>query len=201
MITEKRCSKCGEVKPLNEFYKSNTIKDGYYIHCKQCDKNKSTTYKHTKKGLITAIYRNQKRSSKVRGYNHPTYTKEELKEWLFSQKLFHELFDNWKASNFDKMSIPSVDRINDYKGYSLDNIQLMSWEDNLNKAYSDMKKGINNKQSRAVLQFSVDGKFIAEYYSISNASRESGIHRANINSCCLGKLKIAGGYKWKYYVE
>ena len=34
----KRCSKCGEVKPVGEFYKHKNRKDGLQSQCKQCQK-------------------------------------------------------------------------------------------------------------------------------------------------------------------
>ena len=35
-MTTKKCSKCGEVKPISEFYKSSSSKDGYQSYCKYC---------------------------------------------------------------------------------------------------------------------------------------------------------------------
>ena len=32
----KKCSKCKEVKTLNNFYKHKTNKDGYWGYCKDC---------------------------------------------------------------------------------------------------------------------------------------------------------------------
>ena len=34
----KRCSRCGDVKELNQFYKDSRIKNGKKAHCKVCDK-------------------------------------------------------------------------------------------------------------------------------------------------------------------
>ena len=60
-------------------------------------------------------------------------------------------------------------------------------------------KLINRKdQSKPVLQFTKDGVFIAEYQSVSEAYRQTGIAVQHISSCCLGKLKSAGGFDWKY---
>lgn len=36
------------------------------------------------------------------------------------------------------------------------------------------------------------------YDSITEAHKKTGIDRANISACCRGKLKSAGGMKWKY---
>ena len=39
------------------------------------------------------------------------------------------------------------------------------------------------------------------YKSMSEASRDTGVPLGNISYCCNGKLKSAGGYTWKYYVD
>lgn len=36
------------------------------------------------------------------------------------------------------------------------------------------------------------------YGSLAEASNHTGIGRSGINSCCLGKRRTAGGYRWKY---
>ena len=35
-LTEKQCTKCGEVKPISEFYRRTASKDGYQPYCKSC---------------------------------------------------------------------------------------------------------------------------------------------------------------------
>jgi hypothetical protein len=197
-IKTKQCSKCGEIKPVSEFNAQPANNDGLQTYCKICDRKKHVEYHRTKGGLIAQIYGSQKYRSKRRGHALPTYTKQELTEWLYSQKLFHELFDNWKASGYDTMLVPSVDRKDDSIGYSLGNIQLMTWRENNNKGYSDRKNGINNKASKAVIQFSKEGEFIAEYYSGKEAFRQTGIRQGSISSCCLGISKTSGGYIWKF---
>lgn len=34
----KKCSKCGRVLPVTDFYKSNRYKDGLQYYCKECHK-------------------------------------------------------------------------------------------------------------------------------------------------------------------
>ena len=55
-----------------------------------------------------------------------------------------------------------------------------------------------NNPSKAVIQLSKDGKFIAEYPSIREASRQTGCNNSHICECCKGERKSASGYIWRY---
>ena len=57
--------------------------------------------------------------------------------------------------------------------------------------------GDKNICSKVVLQIK-DGKVIAEFYGIQEAKRQTGINSGCISCCCMGKIKSAGGYQWKY---
>lgn len=155
-------------------------------------------YHKTTKGLITQIYGGQRASSKTRSHAPPTYSKKELRQWLFNQSLFHSLFYDWEESGYESLLKPSVDRIDDYKGYSIDNIQLMTWGKNKAKGHSDKKNGLNNKDNKAVMQFAKSGEFINEYYSASQASRETGIASIEISSVCRKTKESAGGFIWEF---
>ena len=49
-----------------------------------------------------------------------------------------------------------------------------------------------------IYQYSLDGEFIKEWKSISEASRCLKINAPNISMCAKGKRPNAGGYKWSY---
>lgn len=51
-----------------------------------------------------------------------------------------------------------------------------------------------------IIQYTKDGKFIAEYKSIKEASAATGISKSTISQVCknLPKRKTAGGFVWKY---
>ncbi len=195
---QKKCNRCKEIKDFSEFHKDKRIISGLQPRCKNCLNKKNNNYFKTKKGLISRIYGNQKLCSKWRGYALPWYTNKDLKDWLFAQPKFHHLFHLWEISNYDKMLIPSVDRINDYESYTFSNIQLMTWRENQDKAYRDVMNGVNNKHNREVKQYSKEGVFISKYHSANEAERQTKVCKANIRICCNKTYKTAGGFVWRY---
>lgn len=62
-------------------------------------------------------------------------------------------------------------------------------------------KGKNNPKSKAVLQFTKDGKFIKEWGSVNEIMRETGIPASTIFRVCNPKYEhehSAHGYIWRY---
>lgn len=43
-----------------------------------------------------------------------------------------------------------------------------------------------------------DGYIVARYINVNEASKQTGINRANITSCCHGRRKTAGNYEWRF---
>ena len=194
----KQCKTCKMHKNEKQYYKRKDRNNIPRLECKTCTSKAIKLKERTKDGLITNIFITERRSSKKRGFIPPEYTKEELKEWLTGQELFHKLFDEWVKSGYLKNKRPSVDRKDDYIGYKMDNIQLMTWQENSEKGNKDRFNGLNNKHSKAVEQFTKDNEFIKRFYSISKASRETGVNLSKISECCKGKYKTAGGFIWGY---
>lgn len=204
----KKCFKCGIEKSLDNFYKHKKMSDGRLNKCKECtkkdskdnDKNNSKSkesYDKTEKGVIRVIYKTQKRHSKLRGHLPPLYTKEELKEWLYLNG-FKRLYDNWAASNYDKFLKPSVDRKNDFRTYTIDNIVLGTWRDNINHFTNDAINGINKhgRKCKPVLCYNSNKELIAEYVSFSSARRAVGYSMER--SLKYGNKDRKNGFYWKY---
>ena len=196
----KKCNKCNKKKSADSFYVRKTNKDWLRYLCKSCEKEKDLKYRKTQKGLFSKIYSGQITSSKNRWHGLPNYTKEEMSRWIREQDNFTLLRDNWVGSWYKRLSVPSVDRIDDYKWYSLDNIQLVTWWKNQAKWHSDRKNWINNKYSKAVKQFSKDWEIIKEFYSINKAYRETWVAFQSISAVCLWKRKTAWWFKREYSI-
>lgn len=54
---------------------------------------------------------------------------------------------------------------------------------------------------KAVCQLDLCGNVLAEFQSISMASKATGVERANIAKCCNNLAKTACGYMWRYKNE
>jgi len=54
------------------------------------------------------------------------------------------------------------------------------------------------KKSKKVCQYDIQGNLIEIHLSLSKAEVATGIKQPNITSCCKGRMKTAGGFKWSY---
>lgn len=57
---------------------------------------------------------------------------------------------------------------------------------------------ISEKNSRAIVAFDMNDRFVAEYSGQADAARKLGITSTAICSCLRGRTKTAAGYKWQY---
>lgn len=58
-----------------------------------------------------------------------------------------------------------------------------------------------NKCKKPIIQYSIEGEFIREWESATDAASFYNINKVNITKCCLGKYKTSIGYIWKYKEE
>lgn len=138
--------------------------------------------------------------TKRNGRNPPNYSKESLYEWML-QNNYGVLHSNWVASNYSKWLSPSVDRLDNTKSYTLNNIQLGTWKENLNNQKAQNISGICiSKRAKPIAQLTLDGVEIARYPSIGCAARALGLKRGstNIANIANGKYISAYGYKWAW---
>lgn len=62
----------------------------------------------------------------------------------------------------------------------------------------------NQRIKKPIVQLTMNGEYVAEYDSATDALLALGILKQTISSCCHGHRKSAGGYKWMFkrdYIE
>lgn len=68
-MTEKLCSRCGEVKPKSEFYRHPTTADGYLSSCKLCHKFKVMENRRNNPEVRAAQRRQAKHPKRMAAHN------------------------------------------------------------------------------------------------------------------------------------
>lgn len=200
MTTDKKCKRCGLVKPVIAFSVTSTGKDGRSSTCKPCVAERNALYWKTPFGRISQVFAAQTAASKVREHTPPAYTSKELYTWAENNGLFL-LHSAWENSNYQKDLIPSVDRNNPNLPYTLNNIRLVTWKENNDKAYEDRKSCRHiTKQCVRIEQLTMAGTHVAYFDSVAMAARMTGGVRTNINRMCAGAkhIKSVKGFIWRY---
>jgi len=106
-------------------------------------------YEKTKKGKLMRMYRNmQSRVDGVQKLKAHLYagkeilSRHEFYEWALASDKFHQLFDAWEKSGYDRKLSPSVDRIDPGLGYEINNMEWVTHSENSRRgAISQIKQG------------------------------------------------------------
>lgn len=131
------------------------------------------------------------------GYLHVVLSKDNKQTTLSVHRLVYEAF-NGKIT--EGMQVNHID--DDKSNNRLENLNLMTPKENINWGTGNERRAkskLNRKDcSKTILQFDLQGNLIAEYPSAREAYRTLGINNKNISSALNGRIKTAGGFKWKY---
>lgn len=67
-----------------------------------------------------------------------------------------------------------------------------------NNTYGTRLEKVSKTSSKAIIQYSLDDKFIRIWDSAHEVARVLGYNQGNICNCCNNKLKTAHKFKWRY---
>ena len=127
------CTKCKREKGADEFYNNAASPDGLTTRCDVCILQLTNAYNRSARGLALKKYRDmQKRCENADG-KHPSYAHVRL-------QITREDFLKWAVPRIQDFLIanpglrPSVDRINPDLGYYVENMRIISVDDNRARA-------------------------------------------------------------------
>ena len=193
----KHCKCCGKTKELTDFGKKSINIDGIRYTCKECESIDKLNRRRTKRGKLKSIYDNQIKNSKHRKYELPNYTSKEFLDRFINDSIYLSHYNKWVDTNYAKDYAPSFDRLDDYKPYSFDNLQIMYWFENNKKGLEDRINGINKKKLKPIIGVHKKTSNVIEFESIKEASI-NGFSKGSISQCCNGKIMSSGGYVWRF---
>jgi hypothetical protein len=127
---KKVCSDCGKSKQLetktrcsgcNRKFKRRT-RPKYYLRTCWLEIKRRCTKKVPNRDYVA--------------YGKDFCTKEEFVERFLTDEKFLRLYKIWQENNYERGIAPSIDRIDETKGYTLDNLQFLSNSDNAKKSFN-----------------------------------------------------------------
>lgn len=193
----KKCKDCGLDKPDFDYYgKQNECKECTKARVKRNSERVGSAYDFSEKGVFRVIYKTQKRHQRLRGHGDMPYTKQDLVVWC-KENGFDLIFNAWVQSGYDSNLKPSIDRIDDFKGYSLDNIRLGTWRENRNHQAQDIINGTgtSGKRCKPVGKYDSDWNLVCKYPSYQSAKRDIGY---KLEYQIKKSVMCRNGFYWRY---
>lgn len=113
----------------------------------------------------------------------------------------------YSDSGFHIESSPVADRLDLTKSYTIDNLEILTWEEKRKKwnvwfSKNKINSGTKKKKSVKCLDLQTR-EVIRVYSSISEAKKYMGAtgHDNRITECCEGERDQVYGFGWEYYQE
>jgi hypothetical protein len=146
------------------------------------------TYEKTYNGFLMRLYRNmESRIVGIQKEKHYLYEgkyllpRHEFYEWAKNSTKFYELFEVYKASNWDRKLAPSVDRIDSSNGYSIDNMEWVTLSEN------SRRSSLNKNKLK--IELISNGISLGVFESIREACNNTEYHYYNLYNRVRGKVK------------
>ena len=178
----KVCAKCKEKKSLSEFYfRKDTNK--YRNECKKCFSNQTKQFKNDYPWR-TNFYSARRRCNNKTTRDYKWYGAKGIEFFL----TIKDVKFLWYRDRAYLMKQPSIDRKDNDENYILKNCKFMELKNNTEKS----------RIRKSILQFDLEGNFIREWKSLSDASKKLNCKLAGISNVLTNRYKTSGGFIWRY---
>jgi len=147
-------------------------------------------YRRSPKGVLTHSFGHQ---SNRRGVE---YTLEQLHGMFLDDDKFLRLHSEWVSSGYVRGKRPVIDRLDRRKGYTLNNIQVLTWDENRYK----QRMEIRHLKRKPVAQYSGDN-LIATYKSVNHAAQAMGVAQSAISRALKKPHYTCSCFTWRFIHE
>lgn len=91
--------------------------------------------------------------------------------------------------------------VNHLDGIKINNVYTnLEWVTHSGNNQHAKKTGLH-AINKPIIQKTLEGEFIEEFYSTRDAQKKTGIDGSCISKVCKGKRKTAGGFNWSYKLD
>lgn len=142
------------------------------------------------KKRISECNRGHKRNS---GRIQSKETKEKIKHLAKDRKVSEET--KLKKSLAMRGKKHSEETKNKMRMAALGKSKSETHKENMRKNRLPIIEGVKQSNSKSIFQFDLQKNFIKEWPSITEAKKHT---HGDINACCSGRQKSAGGFYWEY---
>ena len=109
----------------------------------------------------------------------------------------------WAESDYKKDECPSINRLNDFLPYTFENIELITWKENMMKAaqgkkFKDMVQRTTKNNYKGVIQKDFNNNIIGRFFSVKEAVEKTGFGISGISRNCREETNSFMGYVWVY---
>ncbi|MDB9992585.1 hypothetical protein OAD97_00285 [bacterium] len=171
----KKCNKCSEEKPLTEFHKNKTTKDGKERKCKSCFKKQSEKYYKNNSELILE-------QNKTYRKNNTKKISQYQKIWYSDNKDQHlKISKQWRLDNNEKMKLLNKCYYLNHTGEHRERMKKWKeinplydveyFQDNKENIYHQKRERYNNNPQYKLKKL-LRGRIYSSVKSKSNSSQE-----------------------------
>ncbi len=179
----KTCTKCGEEKELSEFTRDKYSKNGYTSQCKLCRNIQNIAIRiirKTQEPWYNSYRGSKERCNSSKHIQYKDYGGRGIRNYL----TLNDVKKLWFRDKAYLMKKPSIDRENNDRDYELSNCRFI-----------ELKINSSKEKIKPILQYTLKGKFIKQWKSITDARIEYG---DSIKACLMKKTKKTYGFIWRY---